>query len=206
VVALAHVLAAGHTRTALDSVDPAAEHRIVGLEHELLDPELGPDRAQWLLQQRRAPAGLAPSQLRHAATVGEPACSSVCPASETLRWPSTSTVVVTEGCPSSRLTTSTWSSRRVAASFVRPRTPARRPVSATSYAALHAAADEVSEGALDARRAGHHASVAPQPIMNRDVDEAMSGHGFVRTASGREPGAAVQSVTAVVALGWGADP
>ena len=94
----------------------------------------------------------------------------------------------------------------VAASFVRPRTPARRPVSATSYAALHAAADEVSEGALDARRAGHHASVAPQPIMNRDVDEAMSGHGFVRTASGREPGAAVQSVTAVVALGWGADP
>lgn len=42
--------------------------------------------------------------------------------------------------------------------------------------------------------------------MNRDVDEAMSGHGSVPDCERKGAGAAVQSVTAVLALGWGADP
>jgi hypothetical protein len=56
-MALAHVLAASGPRAALDSAGTAAEHRVLGREHEHLGAELGPDRAQQLLQQRPAPRG-----------------------------------------------------------------------------------------------------------------------------------------------------
>jgi hypothetical protein len=57
VMALAHVLAACGPRAALDPAAAAAEHRVLGREHEHLAAELGPDRAQQLLEQRPAPRG-----------------------------------------------------------------------------------------------------------------------------------------------------
>ena len=55
----------------------AAEHRVLRGEHEHLGPELGPDRTQQLLQQRRAPRDRRPGRRPHSCTalpvVGEPA-------------------------------------------------------------------------------------------------------------------------------------
>ena len=81
VMALAHALAAGGPRAALDPAGAAAEHRVLGGEHEDLGPELGPDRAQQLLEQRRAPWDRRPGRRPHSCTalpvsVNQPACSS----------------------------------------------------------------------------------------------------------------------------------
>ena len=92
VMALAHARAAGGPPAALDPAGSTAEHRVLGGEHEHLGAELGPDRAQQLLQQRRSPrhrrpGRRRPSQPHRVLSANQPARSNAPRASSTLRCP-----------------------------------------------------------------------------------------------------------------------
>jgi hypothetical protein len=89
-MARTHALAASGPRAAPDAAGAAAEHRVLGGEHQHLGAELGPDRAQQQLQQRRTPCGRRPGRRPHSRTalaVNQPACSNIWRASSTPRCP-----------------------------------------------------------------------------------------------------------------------